>query len=111
MVARQKVVIATIMLVLSMRQRCIHKNKRKRKVWVREWIKNRDRHGAYHQLMQELPLDTTSYCNFVRMNATTFEELLGRVAPLIGHKDTVMCKAISPGERLQNGNLIQCLLA
>ena len=108
MVARQKVVIATIMLVLSMRQRRIRKNRRKRKVWVREWIKNRDRHGAYHQLMQELALDTTSYCNFVRMNATTFEELLGRVAPLIGRKDTVMRKAISPGERLA---LTLCFLA
>ena len=71
-----------------------------RKVWVRDWIRNRDRCGAYHQLMQELSLDVSSYCNFIRMNTTTFEELLGKVAPLITRRDTVMRQAIPPGERL-----------
>ena len=39
MVAREKAVIATTMLVWSMRQRGICKNRWKRKVWAREWIK------------------------------------------------------------------------
>lgn len=67
---------------------------------MREWIRKRDQYGAYHHLMQELTLDASSYCNFVRMNATTFEELLTKVAPLIVRQNTLMRKAIAPGERL-----------
>ena len=42
----------------------------------------------------------SSYRNFVRMNAATFETLLNMVAPLIFPKDTNMRGAIPPGERL-----------
>ena len=91
MVARNKVMIST---------RCARTNRRKRNTWVREWIKNRDRYGVYHQLMQELALDPTSYYNFVQMNANTFEELLGKAAPLLTCQDTEMRKAIPPSESL-----------
>ena len=32
------------------------RHSRNRKVWVREWVKNRQRFGTYHQLVQELRL-------------------------------------------------------
>ena len=45
-------------------------------------------------------MDVSSYCNFLRMSAHNFEELLGKVAPLITRQDTVMRQAIPAGERL-----------
>ena len=100
MVAKQKKIAATVLVALLVRKRCLRPKRRKRSVWVREWIRKRDQYGAYHHLMQELTLDASSYCNFVRMNATTFEELLTKVAPLIVRQNTLMRKAIAPGERL-----------
>ena len=45
-------------------------------------------------------LDTSSYKHFMRMDASTFEELLSSIAPRITYQDTVMRQAISPAERL-----------
>ena len=44
--------------------------------------------------------DVSSYRNFVRMDAASFEELLQMVAPLITYQDTTMREAIPPAERL-----------
>eukprot|EP00731_Ephydatia_muelleri_P013973 Em0007g1283a len=86
-------------LIIRKRQR-----RRKRSIWVREWIRRRHKYGAYHHLMRELErvqaMDVSSYLNFVRMNASTFETLLTKVAPLIARKDTNMRDAIPPGECL-----------
>ena len=61
----------------------------------------RENQGAFNQLMKELRLcDVLSYRNFVRMDASTFEELLTRVAPRIIYQDTVFRQAIPPAERL-----------
>ena len=39
---------------------------RSRTVWVRDWVKNRQQHGAYHQLVRELELgDSASHINFI----------------------------------------------
>ena len=43
------VVIAVIM---AKRRR----RRRNRTIWVRDWIKNRPSHGAYHHLLKELQL-------------------------------------------------------
>lgn len=77
------------------------KRRRNRTVWVRDWIKNRPKQGAYHQLLRELRLtDQNSYRHFLRMDANTFEDLLSKVGPMITYRDTHMREAISPGERL-----------
>ena len=44
--------------------------------------------------------DTSSYRNFVRMDAATFEELLTSIAPRITYQDTVLRQAFCPAERL-----------
>ena len=76
-------------------------SKRRRKIWVKNWIKKRSIHGAYHQLMKELScLDVSRYRNFVRMDSTSFETLINMMGPKVKRQDTVMRKAISPGERL-----------
>ena len=89
---------AVLIAVIIKRQK---RRRRNRVTWTRVWIQNRGAQGAYHQLMKELRLlDTSAYRNFVRMDASTFEELLGRVGPRITRQDTVMRNAIPPGERL-----------
>ena len=70
-------------------------------MWIREWIKNRPQFGAYYQLVQELQLtDTGTYRHFLRMDMSTFDELLQLVEPYITYQDTNMRQAISVGERL-----------
>ena len=94
-------VIAASAIVLALIIARRRRRRRDRKVWVREWIKNRPQLGAYHQLLQELKVtDTQGYRNFLRMDPTTFELLLTKVGPLVTHQDTVMRKAIAPAERI-----------
>ena len=79
----------------------MHHRRRKQTVWVREWVRNHQRYGAYHQLVQELRLgDHVTYKNFLRMDIATFDELLDLVTPYITYTDTNMRCAIPPGERL-----------
>ena len=95
------VVVACSSVVLAVALKRKRRQRRNRTTWTRDWIQNRQAQGAYHQLLYELQqLDTSSYTNFVRMDAATFEKLLHMVAPLITYKDTVMREAITPGERL-----------
>ena len=96
--AKKKLACAVVIAVL-LRQR--RRRRRNRKQWTRKWIQNRESQGAFHQLLQELRvLDVSSYMNFVRMDAATFEELLQMVAPLITYQDTTMREAIPSAERL-----------
>ena len=56
---------------------------------MREWVNNRKDQGAYHQLLQELRLtDTSSYRNFLQMDAPTFDELLH----MVESRHRYMCK-------------------
>ena len=88
-------VVAYVLLRRARRRR------RNRTVWVRDWIRSRPRHGAFHSLVQELRLgDEAALKNFLRMNSATFEELLGIVGPHITYQDTHLRQAIPAGERL-----------
>ena len=90
---------SSILLALALKKRKRHR--RNRVIWTRKWIQNRQSQGAFHQLLNELQqLDTSSYRNFVRMDAFTFEKLLCMVSPMITYQDTIMREAITPGERL-----------
>jgi len=74
------------------------KKKRKRSLWTHPWISARCVHGAYHALMQEL--DQKSFHNFLRMNNSSFELLLSKIAAQITRQDTNMRLSIPPEERL-----------
>ena len=65
---------------------------------MQPWIANRETHGAYHALLQEL--DNKSYRNFLRMGRGSFEMLLHKVAPYIRRQDTTMRLSITAEERL-----------
>ena len=81
--------VCTFVATLIIKRR--RKRRRNRSVWVREWIQSREERGAYHQLLQELRLnDTTSYHNFLRMDAATFDELLQKVGFVL-HIGTLFC--------------------
>lgn len=100
MAAKNRVlVLLVVLLIKRLRRRRV--SKRKHKYWVRPWLQNRQGYGAYHQLLQEMKmLDTSSYKNFLRMDSTSFEELLVKVAPKITFQNTPMRDAIPPAERL-----------
>lgn len=91
--------ISCVLLAVAVRRR--RRRRKNRVIWTKKWIQNRDLQGAYHQLLNELrQIDTSGFRNFVRMDATTFEELLCMVGPRIKYQDTVMRQAVTPGERL-----------
>ena len=73
----------------------------KGRIWVKNWISSRTKLGAYHTLLKKLASeDISAYKNYLRMDATTFEELLQKVAPIISKQDTQMRDAITAGKRL-----------
>ena len=50
------------------------RKRRKRIVWVKDWLLQRGSKGAFNQIFEELRLgDPASFQNYVRMNAKTFE--------------------------------------
>lgn len=81
------------------------KNKRRRRsIWVREWIEKRQKEGAYGKLLQELRSGDNGeqrlYREFLRMSHQNFEHLLQLVAPLIEKRNTKLRESIPAGERL-----------
>ncbi|PNF36794.1 hypothetical protein B7P43_G09633 [Cryptotermes secundus] len=69
--------------------------RRKKRKWVLDWIRRKDRLGASACLMRELAEeDPKGYRNIMRMAEVKFEELLEMVSPLIRKKDTVMREAL-----------------
>ena len=88
-------VAQAVALIIAVKDTKKMKMKRKHRFRMREWLKQRQKHGA---LMKEL--DAFYYCNFMRMERYSFEELLNLVGPKITHKDTKFRDAIPPGERL-----------
>ena len=73
------------------------------RVWVRQWldVDRRLQYGHYHRLMYELRYeDLASYFNFLRVPPDMFDELLGRLGPLIAKQDTPYRIALEPGLKL-----------
>lgn len=72
---------------------------KKRSRWTKDWLKKR---GIYSHinLLEELRLEPRDWMNYLRMDATTYEELLNYVGPIIKKEDTVMRAAITQHERL-----------
>ena len=74
-----------LLIALQMKRR--QRRRPNRRLWTREWILQRERLGAFHQLMQQICLSdsSSSYKNFVQMDATalSFEELLCAMRDMI----------------------------
>lgn len=53
------------------------KNRKKREIWVNEWVRRRSTEGCCAKLLQELRSETPAlYRNFLRMSATDFDLLV-----------------------------------
>ncbi|XP_035432552.2 uncharacterized protein LOC118264220 [Spodoptera frugiperda] len=77
------------------------RRRKKRSVWVKDWIKRRAQLGAYNQLLSELKNeDPECYKNFLRMKHDDFQYLCNKISPAIKKQDTNMRLAISVEERL-----------
>ena len=93
--------IIILLSVLRRRRRRKRLRKTRRTCWTRQWIKRRQKLGAFHALVRELSdEDPKGFKNFLRMDQLSFAELDRLVSPLIKRRDTIMREAISPSERL-----------
>ena len=92
---REAKLAAAVYVALALNKR----RKVKRKCWVKNWVRRRDRQGAYTQLIHELQLeDAQQFRNFTRMSAVEVQRLVNMLGPVIGKQDTAMRNAISVEE-------------
>ena len=93
------IAISTLLIGYELKQREERKNRRNRRMWVKPWIMERERKGAYNALLNEFILtDREDYRRFMRMNSETFHELLEKVRPHI--QGQVIRLPISAEEKL-----------
>ena len=77
------------------------RRKRRKKCWVKPWIKLRPISGAYSLLIHDLlSSDQTVFQNYCRIDMAAFEDLLFRVEHVISKQKTRLRVSISPRERL-----------
>ena len=73
----------------------------KRKCWVKNSVRRRDRQGTYTQLIRELQLeDAQQFTNFTGMSDVEVQSLVNMLGLVIGKQDTAMRNAISVEERV-----------
>lgn len=76
---------------------------KKRSIWAYDWLRKRPTHGAHQTVLQEyrqVENQKSLFRKFLRMDGTTYDELLELVTPKIQRINTNMREAISPSERL-----------
>lgn len=78
------------------------KKKKRRRVWVRDWISRREDFGASSCLLKEMRQeDHDGYKNHLRMLPEKFDELLGKIGDKITKNDTHMRNAIPAKTKLE----------
>jgi hypothetical protein len=81
---------------------CLKKKKKKKKKrrWMKEWLKQRNKY-THENLLRDLRVSEPSdYQNFLRLDATLFDELLKIITPRIEKRNTATRDAIPPSQRL-----------
>jgi len=85
--AKMVKVVACLLAATALKQAIIKRlrnDRRKKSVWVREWLMNRDKYGMYEKLMKHLKQgDVKSFRNFVRMDPGIFNQMVEELKPLI----------------------------
>ena len=74
-VEEEKIVVcaSTIFLAYGCHE-VLKKKKKKRRIWVKEWLAEREAKGGYNLLVSQLmQTDTLDYRRFMRMNVETFQ--------------------------------------
>jgi len=78
----------------------VHLEKKKKKRRWMEWLKKRNEY-THENLLKHLRLSEPSdFQNFLRLDATSFDELLKMITPRIEKRNTTMRDAIPPSQRL-----------
>jgi len=89
LVACASIVIASVGAAATTISSFECKKKRKHKVWIRQYIKQREQFGTYNRLLPELT-DRAKFLSYLRMDVDTFEQLFVLVEPEISRKKTWM---------------------
>ena len=103
MVDKPSAKVVCELLINDLRTHLINSNdnRRKRRVWVREWVKRRNVLGASNTICKELSIeDQGGYRNFLRMDPNMFSFLLNKVTATIQKSDTFMRRAIPAESKL-----------
>ena len=67
---------------------------------MKEWLKKKNQY-THENLLKDLRLNEPScFQNFLRLDATSFDELLRMITPRIEKRNTTMRDAIPPSQRL-----------
>ncbi|KYN50030.1 hypothetical protein ALC62_00057 [Cyphomyrmex costatus] len=76
-------------------------SKKKKRLWIRQCIREREIKGEASALVQEMRFgDLNWYYNYTRMTPNTFDKLLYLVGPIIQKQDTNFRQTIPPAVRL-----------
>ncbi|KAL1492523.1 hypothetical protein ABEB36_010773 [Hypothenemus hampei] len=100
MIIERKLIICTasliVMLMIEIKKRR-EKIIKKKRLWTKKWIEKRGAgKGILNMLNEELLVeDPLAYRNYLRMNNTTFEKLLGLLSNKIKKQDTQFRESIS----------------
>ncbi|KAG0723699.1 hypothetical protein GWK47_042138 [Chionoecetes opilio] len=77
------------------------KNRKKKRLWSRQWLLRRREESVAFRLLRELrEEDPDTLRQWTRLDQQQFQDLLALVTPLIKKQDTNMRQAVSPAERL-----------
>jgi hypothetical protein len=77
----------------------LKKEEKKKCRWMKEWIKKNE--YTHENLLKELRLSEPSgFQNFLRLDATSFDELLQMITPRIEKRNITMRDAIPPSQCL-----------
>jgi hypothetical protein len=75
---------------------CLKKKQKKKRRWMKEWLKKRNEY-THENLSKYLRLSEPSdFQNFLRLDATSFDELLKMITPRIEKRNTTMRDALPP---------------
>ena len=82
MAAKRKAAAAFLLVALS-NSGGYRKPRKKRKIWIREWLKAREERSIYYNLLGELRQDPFEFNKYLRMDPEIFE--VGIFYPLMSY--------------------------
>lgn len=91
----KKTMIAVALAVASLN--IIEEKKKRKRIWVKQYLKLREKHSNMRILSALEPVD---FKNYLRMGEEEFEYLLNLVTPYIKKEDTILRQSVSARQRL-----------
>ena len=75
------------------RQRSVRRERKVKRVWMREWLLKRHKYGMYDKLREA---DVKSFRNFVKMNPDKLNQMVEDLTPRLQKKTTNCRNPLSP---------------